>query len=142
MKRKKKERLPRYFKKGSGYERDQTLRFLLPWPLMALCRITAVPPHELLHNFLNDLGHDSWKRPANDAIRSLLAEYFIQRGYGQQLYTEAEIRSMFKEMDAVGMLWPDSHNSKLIEQHARWRNAYQLFWFKKWYHAIRRQKPS
>jgi hypothetical protein len=142
MKRKKKPSQPKYFGKGSGYERDQTLRFFMPWPLVALCRIAEVAPDELLHNFMNDLAHDSWKRPADDAIRSLLSEYFILRGYGKEYYAEEDIRTMFKEMDAVGMLWPETNNGKLIDRHARWRNKYQKFWFKKWYYKIRRHKPS
>ena len=143
MKRKKKKQLrpPKYFRKGSGYERSQTLSFIIPWPLVALCCITDVTPDTLLHNFLHDIAHDSWKRPADDGIRSLLSEYFILRGYGKDHYTEEDIRKMFQEMDAVGMLWPETNNMKLIDKHARWRDSYQKHWFKKWYYKIRRRKP-
>ena len=142
MKKEKKSPLRKFFKKGSGYEREQTLRTSLPWSVAALCRIIEVKPDELIHNFLQDLSHGSWKRHPDDALRKLMLDYFILRGYGRELYEEADIRKMFQETDAIGMLWPKTNKMKLIERHARWRDSYHDHWFKKWYYHVRRRKPE
>jgi len=130
---------PRYKWEKGAYLRDQTIRFMLPWQFLYMCKLTEVTPHEVLDRFTNDLGHESWKRRESDAVRQALIEYFIGCGYGQKWYTEAEIREMFKELDAVGSLWPRDAGMKLIDRHAKWRNKYHDYWFKKWYRKPRRK---
>jgi hypothetical protein len=121
------------------YQRDQTIKFMLPWQFVYLCKLTDVTPREVLDRFMNDLGQESWKRNANDAVRQALIDYFILCGYGQKFYTEPDLRLMFKELDAIGSLWPDDAGMKLIDLHAKWRNKYQDHWFKKWYRKPRRK---
>lgn len=121
------------------YKRDQTIRFTLPWQFVYLCKLAEVPPDEVLDRFMNDLGHESWKRRENDAVREVLVNYFILCGYGQQWYSEQDVRQMFKELDAIGSLWPRDAKMKLIDLHAKWRNKYQRYWFRKWFRKPRRQ---
>ena len=121
------------------YARDQTLRLILPWQFLFMCKLTDVTPDTVINQFMNDLGHENWKRRENDAIRQTLVDYFILSGYGQKWYTEQEIRQMFKELDAIGSLWPSDGGMKLIDRHAKWRNKYHDYWFKKWYRKLRRK---
>ena len=87
---------------------------------------TDVTPDTVIDRFMNDLGQESWKRRENDAVRQALIDYFVLCGYGQKWYTEAEIRQMFKELDAVGSLWP-GRRDKLIHHHARVEEKYQNY---------------
>ena len=129
----------RYKWDKGDYQQDQTLRFVLPWPFLYICKLTEVTPDEVLDRFTHDLGQGSWKRRENDAVRQALVDYFIGCGYGQKWYTEPEIRQMFRELDAIGSLWPDDGGLKLIRRHAKWRNKYHDYWFKKWYRKTRRK---
>jgi len=132
---------PSRYKWDKGeYARDQDIKIIFPWQFLYLCKLTGVTPDEVLDHFMNDLGQESWKRNKNEGVRVAAIEYFIQCGYGQGFYSESEIRQMFKELDAIGMLWPDKGSSKLIDRHARWRNKYYDHWFKQWYYKIRKKK--
>lgn len=133
----KKKHEPRYKWATGSYERDPDMHFILPWQFLYLCKLTGVTPATVLDQFMNDLSCDSWKRSKNENIRIHAIEYFIQSGYGQDYYSEQDIRQMFREMDAVGSLWPQTNKIKVIEWHAKWRNKYQHFWFKKWYNKLR-----
>jgi hypothetical protein len=129
----------RYKWDKGDYQQDQTLKMFLPWPFLYVCKLSEVTPAEVLDRFMHDLGQGSWKRRENEAVRQALVEYFIGCGYGQQWYTEQDIRLMFRELDAIGSLWPDDGGVKLIHRHAKWRNRYQDYWFKKWYRKTRRK---
>ena len=121
------------------YARDQTLRLILPWQFLFMCKLSDVTPDTVINQFMNDLGHENWKRRENDAVRQTLVDYFVMSGYGQKWYTEQEIRQMFKELDAIGSLWPENSGIKTIRRHAKWRNRYHDYWFKKWYRKLRRK---
>ena len=129
----------RYSWDNGEYARDQTLRLILPWQFLFMCKLTDVTPDTVIDRFMNDLGQESWKRRENDAVRQTLVDYFVLCGYGQKWYTEQEIRQMFKELDAIGSLWPENSGIKTIRRHAKWRNRYHDYWFKKWYRKLRRK---
>jgi hypothetical protein len=74
---------PRYKWDTGSYQRDQEIRFILPWQFLYLCKLTEVTPHEVLDRFMNDLGQESWKRRENAGVRQALVEYFTLCGYGQ-----------------------------------------------------------
>ncbi len=124
-----------------GYQRDQTIKFMLPCQFLYLCKLAGVKPDEVLHHFMDDLGQESWKRSENPGVRQTLIEYFILRGWGQDFYSETDIRKMFAELDAIGSLWPENAKMKQIDRHAKWRDKYHRYWFKKWYYKVRRKKP-
>jgi hypothetical protein len=45
---------------------------------------------------------------------------------------------MFKEMDAVGSLFPREGKPKMIDAYAKWKEKQQKYWFKKWKRTERR----
>ncbi len=105
----------------------------LPAPFLLLCRIANVPPQQLLTDFINHLAGNTI------GVDSRLVEYFIARGYGKHDYYEEDIRSMFKELDAMAMLFPKNGTEAMIKGHTQWLNKYQQYWYKKWYGKPSRQ---
>ncbi|MGZ3837224.1 MAG: hypothetical protein ACXVMS_01340 [Flavisolibacter sp.] len=61
------------------------------------------------------------KREGRNKAKEKLIDYFIEHGYGQHHYTIEDIRMIFKELDAISLLWPKNAKSKLIDLHAKWR---------------------
>ncbi|MCH5716103.1 hypothetical protein [Niabella hibiscisoli] len=99
-------------------------------------------PKRLLTDFMDNLAHSSWNSEGRDAAKAQLVEYFIAHGYGQQHYTAADIRSLFKEMDAIGQLYPDKGTTKMIKRYTQWRDKHYHYSFKKWYRQLRRSHPK
>jgi hypothetical protein len=122
------------------YARLAEFHFYLPYQLLLLCKLTSITPEKLLLDFMDALDHGSWKREeVSEKARQLLTDYFIERGYGKDFYSEEERTTMFKEMDSVGMLWPGDAKMKFIDLHTKWRDKYQNYRFKKWFRKIRRK---
>jgi hypothetical protein len=46
---------------------------------------------------------------------------------------------MFKEMDALGSLFPKDGNMKLLDAYCKWREKHHTHWFKKWFRKPRRK---
>jgi len=85
----------------------------------------------VIRDFTDNLGCGSWNREGRDRIKEHLINYFIAHGYGQHHYNENDIREMFKEMDAVGRLFPRDGKMELIDLYAEWREKHHKYWFKK-----------
>jgi hypothetical protein len=113
------------------------LRLPIPGHCWMLCKILEIAPEQLIRDFLATLGAESYGRQGK--ARQLLEDYFIQCGYGQQYYTEADIRRMFEELKAIGTLWPQEASRKITERHTAWRNMYHRYWYRKWYYKNRRK---
>lgn len=128
----------RKWQKGP-YTRYPTFHFTLPYPFLLLCRLVDEEPETLLVDFMDNLGCSSWKREGRDEAKEQLINYFIAHGYGQQQYTEEDLRLMFREMDAVGMLFPKNSNGKLLDAYCNWRDKHHNHWFKKWFRKPRRK---
>jgi len=94
---------------------------------------------KILDDFMINLSGDSFKRSGDELRRTKAVDYFIQCGYGQEFYTEQDLRQLLKELDAIGSLWPGNAEMKLIDLHANWRNTYQDYWFNKWFRKPRRK---
>ncbi|MBO9595003.1 MAG: hypothetical protein J7599_19015 [Niabella sp.] len=120
-----------------AYERHAHFQFILPYQFLLLCRLMDVTPQEALTDFMDNLSRGCWNREGRDAAKEHLINYFIAHGYGQQHYTEADIREIFKEMDAVGLLFPRGSNGKMVGRYAKWRDKHQTWWFKKWFRKPR-----
>lgn len=114
------------------YDRDIDFRKIIPSQFLLLCRLVDKPPEDIITDFMDNLACASWKREGRDHVKSLLIEYFLAHGYGQEHYSKEEIRQMFKEMDAVGMLFPND-NSEMIDIYADWRKKHNEYWFNKWF---------
>lgn len=123
------------------YERHAAFEFILPYPFLLLCRLMEITPKQVLSDFMDNLSCGSWQREGRDDAKEQIINYFIAHGYGQHYYSTEEIRLIFKEMEALGMLFPDSGKMKLVELYADWRDRYQTYWFKKWFRKGRRKLP-
>ena len=84
---------------------------------------------------------DSWNREALDNEKEQLINYFIAHGYGQHNYSEEDIRKIFKEMDALGMLFPTNANNDLVDLYTKWLHKHHTHWFNQWV-AMRRHSLS
>ena len=115
-----------------AYERHADFRFILPFQFLLLCKLMDTTPQEVLADFMDNLSCCSWNREGRDNARAKLIDYFIAHGYGQQHYTVEDIHSIFKEMDAMGLLWPANAEMKLLDLSVQWREAYHAWWFEKW----------
>src|SRR5437868_14546055 len=80
--------------------------FTLPYQFLLLCKLMDITPMEVLTDFMDNLSCGSWKREGRDRAKQKLIEYFIEHGYGQSRYSIADIGSIFKEMDDIGLLYP------------------------------------
>ena len=137
----KKQHKPRMKWQTGAYERWADFRFVLPYQLLLLCKLLEITPEEIVWDFLYNLDCSNRDRAKRAKAREHLMNYFIECGYGQQCYTEDNIRQMFSEMDAVNQLFPEnSDNEDLLKKYCEWRDEHQSWWFKKWYYKIRRKK--
>jgi hypothetical protein len=131
------------FKWQTGtYARHVTYEFIIPDQFLMLCRLMDTPPREVILDFMDNLACASWKREGRDIAKAHLINYFIAHGYGQRHYTETEIRDMFREMDAMGMLFPSYGSVKMIDLYSKWRKKHHRCWFKHWYRKPRRKLPK
>ena len=108
---------------------------IMPTQFLMICRLLQVPPQKVLFQFACNLGQESYAN--NEEAKICAKDYFLSCGYGQNLYTDAEIELMFEQLDTIASLWPKDGPMKLIDLHSKWRDKYQRYWFKKWYKLIR-----
>lgn len=131
------------FKWQTGdYARHATYELFLPEQFLILCRLMDIPPRDMIIDFMDNLACDSWNREGRDAAKEHLINYFIAHGYGQQHYTETDIREIFREMNAMGMLFPSYGNMKMIDLYSKWSRKQHRCWFKHWYRKPRRKLPA
>lgn len=132
-----------HFKWQTGaYARYATYQFIIPDQFLMLCRLMDLPPRDMILDFMDNLACASWKREGRDTAKEHLINYFIAHGYGRQHYTETEVREMFREMDAMGMLFPSYGSMKMIDLYSKWRKKQHRCWFKHWYRKPRRKPPK
>jgi hypothetical protein len=122
------------------FARVQEFRFHLPYAFLLLCKIWDITPEEIIYDFIENISHANHKRKVSELAKPHLQEYIIEMGYGQGRYQIDQIKAMFKEVEAIGMLWPENAKMKMIKMHAQWRDKYYNWWFKKWYNKPNRKK--
>lgn len=115
-----------------GYEQTQTIRFDLPLQFLMLCKLTNITPEQLLSDFIDNLANGSWKREGREKARQLLADYFIEHGYGKETYTSDDLRTMISELDAMASLFPKNGDPDQLEAYSAFRESHQQYWFNKW----------
>jgi hypothetical protein len=121
------------------YHRTQEYRFHLPYNFLLLCGLWQVTPQTVLLDFMDNISFGSWKREGRDKAKEHVAEYVLAMGYGQEFYSPDDIRTMFKQLDAMGMLFPKSGcDMELLDAHVAWRNKFQTAWFNEWFNKVRR----
>ena len=121
------------------FDRHAEFKFILPYQFLLLCRLMDVTPEVIIRDFTDNLSCGSWKREGRDPAKEHLINYFIAHGYGQHHYSEEDIREMFKEMDALGLLFPRNGKRKMVDLYADWRDKHHSYWFKKWFRKPRRK---
>lgn len=122
-----------------AYDRHAEFRFILPYQFLLLCRLMEVTPEQVVRDFTENLACGSWKREGRDKAKEHLVNYFIEHGYGQHHYSETDIREIFKEMDALGLLFPKNGKGKMVDRYAKWRDKHHTYWFKKWFRKPKRK---
>lgn len=120
------------------YNRRAEFNFMLPYQFLLLCRLVDKTPEEIIRDFTQNLSCGSWKREGRDNAKQHLINYFIAHAYGQHHYSEEDIREMFKEMDALGLLFPQTGKIKLLDLYSNWREKHHTYFFKKWFRKPRR----
>ncbi|PVD51085.1 hypothetical protein DC498_16860 [Terrimonas sp.] len=115
------------------YERHAEFKFVLPYQFLLLCRLVDKTPEDIILDFADNLSCDTWDREGRDEAKEHLINYFIAHGYGQHHYSEQDIREMFKEMDALGLLFPKHGKTKLVDLYTNWRDKHLTHFFKKWF---------
>lgn len=109
---------------------------IMPAQFYLLCKLIEKEPEIILHDFMHNVGMESLG--LGDAQKVKAKEYFISCGYGQDFYTADDLQRIFKEMDAIGSLYPRKDDEKLIGVHTSWRDKYHEYWFEKWFLKVRR----
>jgi len=125
-----------------AYNRNIEIKCILPYQFLLLCKLMDITPEQLITDFMDNLSCGSWKRKGRDEAKKKLIDYFIEHGYGQHHYAVEDIRAIFREMDAIGMLWPQQANTEFVERHAQWVSEYHTYWFNKWFHVPARRVLS
>ena len=123
------------------YSRLLELHTFLPYGFLLLCKLWNATPQTLLSDFMYNLAHGAWKREGRKAAKSMLVQYILAMGYGQQQYTERDIENMFSELDALGLLFPNG-NEKVRDLYVQWRDEHYKYWFDKWYYKYKRNDVS
>src|SRR5690606_37624847 len=95
-----------------AYSRIAEFKITLPYPFLLLCKLVDTTPEQMLRDFADNLSCGSWKREGRTEAKTHLIDYFLAAGYGRGLYSEEEIRKIFSEMDAVGLLFPGNSKEK------------------------------
>lgn len=137
---KNKQHVPRMKWQTGEYERWANFRFVLPYQFLLLCKLLDITPEQVTWDFLYTLDCSNRDRAGKAAAREHLINYFIECGYGQHHFTTDNIKQMFSEMDAVNLLFPENSGKEvLLKRYCKWRDKHQDWWFKKWYHTVRRK---
>jgi hypothetical protein len=124
------------------YSRHAEFKFILPYQFLLLCRLMEVTPEEVVLDFTENLACGSKEREGRDKAKEHLIDYFIAHGYGQQHYTEEDLRRIFREMDAVGLLFPKNAKAVMFHRYIQWRDKHYSYWFKQWFRKPRRKLPK
>ena len=114
-------------------ESDRSVQFkwIVPFQLQLICKLMGIVPEKLLKEFGENLDHGAWNREGKIRAKALLLDYFLEMGYGQNLYSPDEIRKIFSELDAIGLLFPNTSDESLMDLFIEWRSRYYEYWFKK-----------
>lgn len=124
------------------YQRHQNLQIIIPQQFLLLCKLVDITPRQVLADFMENLGGEGLNRPLADTSREKLMDYFLEQRYGQDRFGRAEILNIFRELNAISMLYPLGASNSFIDFHAQWREGYQTYWFKKWLEKAKKQTPS
>lgn len=124
-----------------AYSRKLSLDIVLPYPFLLLCKLWEVTPEDIIIDFLDNLAHASWKREGREVPKQKLVEYILLSGYGKGYYGEENILQMFRELDALGLLFPKNGSNETLNSYVSFRENFYKHWFNHWYYTSRRKAP-
>jgi hypothetical protein len=124
------------------YRRHQSLQIMIPQQLLLLCKLADVTPRQVIADFMENLAGESLHRGPADTSQEKLMDYFLERRYGHDRYSRAEMLNIFRELNAISMLYPWGADNSFVDFHAQWREGYQAYWFDKWMQKAKRQTPA
>lgn len=116
-----------------------TMELLVPPGFGLLCFLLRKDMADVLIDLMRSVVADSEIR--NLEQHELAKAWFLRRGFHREQFTAEEGERMFLELKSIALLWPDGAPIEFIRQHAKWRNQYHKWWFKKW-KSIRRNPPQ
>lgn len=111
---------------------------MMPWQFYLLCKLLKVEPRKVIYDFLCNAGMEGYGM--GETQRAKATKCIISCRYGQDFYTEEDIRRILKEMESISTLFPNNGKSKLFDIHSHWRKKYYKYWFKKWFMKVRRKQ--
>lgn len=121
--------------------RSEEMRLLIPANFELLCRLLDIDKRKVLHDFLENVSMAITNK--SDAERNAAKHYFIACGYGQDYYTKEDIEQMFKEFDAMRIVWPEfmprEVDTELLDLSSEFRDKIQRHLYNKWFNKVRRK---
>lgn len=124
-----------------AYSRSLEIKIILPYQFLLLSKLWDVKPIDIITGFLDNLAHASWRREGREGSKQKLVEYILLSGYGKDHYSEEQITQMFRELDAMGLLFPWNAGDKLLDSYCAFRESFYKHWFENWYYKARRKQP-
>lgn len=121
------------------YSKTQQLRFHIPYGFLLLCKLWNTTPDDVLTDFMDCLAGSIRQENKNPEAIVHIQQFALSMTYGQHHYTKEDIQTMFAELNAIALLWPQNAETKFMEMHARWRQQYYNWWFEKWYGKYKRK---
>lgn len=122
--------------------RREDVRLLMPANFLLLCRLLDLDASKVLHDFMNNVSVTNSSK--EEVHRKTAKEYFLECGYGQDYYSKEDIEQMFKELDAMRLVWPQfpprEVDTELLDASVAFRDKFQRHWFNGWYNKIRRKQ--
>jgi len=117
---------------------------LVPSNFRMLCILFETSPEKILSDFMWTLS--CMPTDAKEEQRKASLEYFLLSGYGQQAYSEEDIRQIFRELEANRCLSPQVDDNVITQEqwklHYCWRNMYMQYWFEKWYQKAKPRREK
>ena len=119
-------------KKNDPYAVVQTIKIEVPYPLLPLCKLLQITPNKIISDLLSVIG--GRLSVGSGLVHQRGTEYFLEQGYGQDVFTKEEIRRMLIEVGImVGMSAPFGTNQYLSgEELTKMRDTFLSIWRNKW----------
>jgi len=115
----------------------------VPSNFRMLCALFETSPAKILSDFMWTL---SCMHQGTDEQRKAALDYFILSGHGQEIYSEEDVRQIFRELDARRSMYPGGEDRVMSKEQWNlyycWENMYTQYWFEKWYGKIRRRSEG
>jgi hypothetical protein len=120
-------------KSKDPYAKKQTITFELPDAFMLLCKMLQVEPKKIFMELAQDIGGKVYITKSG-YLHQDATDYFVDKEFGQELYTEEHVREMIIELGFVRrlidsfMLGQDDYYGGRGELRAKYFQAWQGRW--------------